>query len=601
MSAFNISTNSITVNNSTNILGYLKINSDSGTAGQVLTSNGDNTVPTWTTVSGVGGGGWVGTATSNLSMGIYSIIGSTLDSSNTTLTIGGTTATSVTIGKDLNTINILGNLQIGGSAGTTGQVLTSNNVSTVWSNPSWVGTATSNLSMGSNSIICSTIDASATTLTIGGVTAQGVTLGKALTATNILGNLNIAGTAGSIGQVLRSNGTTAVWDDNWTPTATSGLSMGAFAITGTSLDSATTLALGTGTATSINIGRTGIAVNMSVLNVSSITTPSIDTTGILSIGTTNATPINIGKTGVAVNMSVLNVSTITTPSIDTTGRLSIGTTNATPINIGKTGVAVNMSVLNVSTITTPSIDTTGILNIGTTNATPINIGRTGVAVNMSVLNVSSITTPSIDTTGILSIGTTSATPINIGRTGISVNMSVLNTSSITTPSIGSSGSTLLVAQPIQPSGLTYSGTTGTTTGAIGQRISLSLTAMDVSNNTLQVLTGLNISLTAGVWYVQCKLVYLNQNATNITFPRVIGNIGSGVATNTNDDIASYTDTDVLLKQTAATGQQKITTFGGIFATNATTFAAVSVQVNDATSPLPMRFAAGTTLTAVRLA
>ena len=760
MSAFNISTNSITVNNSTNILGYLKINSDSGTAGQVLTSNGNNTVPTWTSLSSVGFG-WVGSATSNLSMGIYSIIGSTLDSSNTTLTIGGTTATSVTIGKALNTTNILGNLQIGGSAGTTGQVLTSNNVSTVWSNPSWVGTATSNLSMGSNSIICNNIDASATTLTIGGVTAQGVTLGKALTATNILGNLNIAGTAGSSGQVLRSNGTTAVWDDNWTPTATSGLNMGAFAITGTSLDSTTTLALGTGTATSINIGRTGIAVNMSVLNVSSITTPSIDTTGILSIGTTNATPINIGKTGVAVNMSVLNVSTITTPSIDTTGilnigttnatpinigktgvavnmsvlnvstittpsidttgilsigttsatpinigktgvavnmsvlnvstittpsidttgRLSIGTTNATPINIGKTGVAVNMSVLNVSTITTPSIDTTGILSIGTTNATPINIGRTGisvnmsvlntssittpsidttgilnigttsatpinigrtgiavnmsvlnvstittpsidttgilsigttnatpinigktgVAVNMSVLNVSSITTPSIDTTGILSIGTTSATPINIGRSGVSVNMSVFNTSSITTPSIGSSGSTLLVTQPIQPSGLTYSGTTGTTTGAIGQRISLSLTAMDVTTNALQVLTGLNISLTAGVWYVQCKLVYLNQNASNITFSRVIGNIGSGTSTNLLDDIASYTDTDVLLKTTAATGQQKITTFGGIFATNSTTFAAISVQVNDATSPLPMRFAAGTTLTAVRLA
>jgi len=286
LSASNISVNSVTISNSTNILGNLQINSNSGSAGQVLTSNGTGTVPTWNSLSSVGFG-WVGTAASNLSMGSYSIIGSTLDSSGTNLTIGGNTATSLTLGKALNTTNILGNLQIGGSAGTTGQVLTSNNVSTVWSNPSWVGTATSNLSMGTNSIICNNIDASATTLTIGGVTAQGVTLGKALTDTNILGNLNIAGSAGSPGQVLRSNGTTAVWDDNWTPTATSGLNMTTFTINASTIDTGATSTL-----------RLGNSITTGTINIGSGMT-----TGTINIGsaTANVSTTNLSTTNLSAN------------------------------------------------------------------------------------------------------------------------------------------------------------------------------------------------------------------------------------------------------------------------------------------------------------
>jgi hypothetical protein len=506
--------------NTTNILGNIQINSSSGTAGQVLTSNGDNTVPTWNSLSSVGFG-WVGTASSNLSMGTYSIIGSSLDSSGTNLSIGGTTAESVTLGRATKVTNILGNFQINSSSGVSGQVLTSNGNNTeptwntitsgfigtatsdlnmssynitngqglvlqsntaraelyvqdgndvvqivptqlavkqglqqivllptgfvmnntggetttrynatgiltevtsygsipfdittiggmtlqntlssigqvftadssgnpIWQNPSFVGTATSNLSMGTNSIICSNIDASATALTIGGVTAQGLTIGKALTDTNILGNLKIAGNAGTLGQVLRSNATTAEWVDYGT--ATTNLAMGIYSITGTSLDSATTLTLGGTTATSVLIGRTNVSVNMSIVNTSVIYTPTITTaTAIpLNIGTTNATPINIGRTNVSVNMSIVNTSVIYTPTITTATAipLNIGTTNATPINIGRTGIAVNMSILNVSSIITPSIDTvaSGTLSIGATNATTLNIGKSGATVNIN--------------------------------------------------------------------------------------------------------------------------------------------------------------------------------------------------------------------------
>jgi hypothetical protein len=156
-----------------------------------------------------------------------------------------------------------------------------------------------------------------------------------------------------------------------------------------------------------NVTQT-LTIACPVASATEIRTPTIDSTTALYIGKTSATSINIGRTNVSVNTSIVNSSTMYTQSIDraTTGALSIGTTFATPINIGRTGIAVNMSTLNTSTISTPSIDTvaSGTLSIGTTNATPINIGRTGIAVNMSTLNVSTISTNSIVASSISSSG-----------------------------------------------------------------------------------------------------------------------------------------------------------------------------------------------------
>ena len=191
---------------------------------------------------------WSGTATSNLNMSAYSIIGSSLDASATSLTIGGTHASSLILGKTGNTTNILGILNIAGSPGTNGQVLTSNGTTSEWMDnlgggvSGWTGTATSSLNMSAYSIIGSSLDASATSLTIGGTHASSLILGKTGNTTNILGILNIAGSPGTNGQVLTSNGTTSEWMDNlgggvsgWTGTATSNLNMSGYSITGSNI------------------------------------------------------------------------------------------------------------------------------------------------------------------------------------------------------------------------------------------------------------------------------------------------------------------------------------------------------------------------------
>ena len=390
--------------NTTNILGNLKINSDSGSAGQVLTSNGNNTVPTWTTVSGVGGGGWVGTALSNLSMGIYSIIGSILDSSGTNLSIGDTTAASVTIGKASNVTNILGNLQIAGSAGEAGKVLTSNATTAVWSDTSWVGTATSNLSMGANSIICSNIDASATALTIGGVTAQGLTIGKALTDTNILGNLKIAGDAGTLGQVLRSNATTAEWVDYGT--ATANLAMGTYSITGTSLDSATTLALGTTTATTTTLGRTAVGT---ITNINGSTVNISGTTINLGINTSSTSNINVGTLQFLGDVLGSTINVIDGSTVNVSGVMRIADKlTAGAIRIGSSLTSGDIIIGNHNSTNSAELRTGATLQLGN-RATVINMGASAnISSGIFIGNASS----SISLAG-KTIGITGSTSITL--------------------------------------------------------------------------------------------------------------------------------------------------------------------------------------------
>ena len=114
----------------TNLLGNVKVNSSSGSSGQVLTSTGASTAPTWQTPSA---SSWVGTATSRLDMGIYDISGAVLDNSGGLVTIGANT-TGLTLGKTAVTTDIKGNLQINSASGTSGQVLTSTGSSSA---PTW--------------------------------------------------------------------------------------------------------------------------------------------------------------------------------------------------------------------------------------------------------------------------------------------------------------------------------------------------------------------------------------------------------------------------------------------------------------------------------
>jgi len=148
-----------------------------------------------------------------------------------TIVIGNTSATGITIGRSGQVTDICGNLRIAGLAGTNGQVLTSNGTTASWTSivSGWVGTAATDLDMTNKSIInASSVDTNNLSLKLGNTSASGVIIGRSGQVTNIQGNLQVAGTAGTNGQVLTSNGTTASWttiSSGWVGTATSNLSM----------------------------------------------------------------------------------------------------------------------------------------------------------------------------------------------------------------------------------------------------------------------------------------------------------------------------------------------------------------------------------------
>ena len=193
-----------------------------GSANQVLSKDASN-ILTWATPTD----GWTGTATSQLNMGIYDISGAVLDNSGGTLTVGAN-VTALTLGKTATTTNIQGNLQINASSGTSGQFLTSagSGAPPTWTTGggggSWVGTATSDLTMGVYNISSAVLDNSGNTLTLGGNTTT-TTIGKATTGiTNLQGVVKINNSAGSSGQVLTSTGasTAPTWQTASAPNTT---------------------------------------------------------------------------------------------------------------------------------------------------------------------------------------------------------------------------------------------------------------------------------------------------------------------------------------------------------------------------------------------
>jgi len=224
-----------------------------------------------------------------------------IDSNATALTIGGTTSSSLVLGKASNTTNIQGNLQIAGLSGSNGQVLKSNGTTTVWGD-NWTGTATSNLNMSSFSI-----DASANNLSIGTLTSTGLTLGKSGNTTNIQGNLQIAGAAGTSGQYLTSAGSGSVptWTTStggWVGTATSNLNMSSYNIT-----SSSALSIGNTSVATRLIGNVDISNNLTYAN------GTLQTYGGTSVGTT-AVSINIGTAYPNPNTDFTLILTGTTAS-----------------------------------------------------------------------------------------------------------------------------------------------------------------------------------------------------------------------------------------------------------------------------------------------
>lgn len=295
-------------------------------------------------------------------------------------------------------------------------------------------------------------------------------------------------------------------------------------------------------------------------------------------GGTSLLTTNNNWTG--INYFSLGVQTgaIDTPTI---GGLTLGTVEATSINIGRAGVNTTVAgTLISSTIQNNLLQSTGTsptinhfaANTGGTYNLFTGTGRTG--------------TTNIQTAG------TAANIVNIGSATSSVN--ITGAVSLITSVKGTGTSNLVVAAPIQPSTFSYVGGasgTGTTANAIGQRIYLGLTALSLTTNAASTMPGAtDFQITAGVWYIQLQLVYNNPSTSTVTtYQRVVANIGSGAVLNTNSDVAIYTDTNVVLGISAVLGNQRVTTFGGIFPTAASTYISVSVRANTPTVPLPLSF------------
>jgi hypothetical protein len=186
-----------------------------GTLGQItnivgtLQNNGAE-LPAYISSSGVASG--------SIDMNSNTITECNSLDSVSSLTLGGTTALGVNVGRSAQTTDLLGNIQFNSSSGTSGQVLTSTGATTA---PTWQasasssyisasGVASGSIDMNSNSITeCNSLD-SASALALGGTTALGTTLGRSTQTTNLLGNLQVNSQAGTSGQYLKSNGSGSV-------------------------------------------------------------------------------------------------------------------------------------------------------------------------------------------------------------------------------------------------------------------------------------------------------------------------------------------------------------------------------------------------------
>jgi len=269
-----------------------------GTVGQItnivgtLQNNGAE-LPAYISSSGVASG--------SIDMNSNSITECNSLDSVSSLTLGGTTALGVNVGRATQTTNLLGNVQFNSSSGTSGHVLTSTGASTA---PTFQalptpyissgGVVSGTLDMNNNFLLkVNGIDASGIPVAIGqGGTSLGVSIGRATQTTNLNGNVTFNTQAGTSGQVLTSNGTGTVptWQTLSTPYISSGgvssgaINMNTNAITSCpSLDSASALALGNTTATGVSVGRltqtTDLVGNVRINGSSGLTGQALISTG----------------------------------------------------------------------------------------------------------------------------------------------------------------------------------------------------------------------------------------------------------------------------------------------------------------------------------
>jgi len=332
-----------------------------------------------------------------------------------------------------------------------------------------------------------------------------------------------------------------------------------------------------GDATSVNISKPGQLTSVlgdatidGTLTTTSlqtatggINTPTVDTTGLLAIGTATATSIDIGKTGQLTRLlgdaSVvgdLTIGVIKTNALDSTGALSIATgTSATTVNISKPGQTTSIGGefgvngvttatggirsnayqgLNIGDPITVGNTTTGSISIGGAQVTaplfignnpsrtgPINIGSLSNSVRVSNINVTANAINAGGSTPLLLGGGASTNGVTVGRSGatnsIQGNTTVSNTLGVNGLATFSGGATVPTTLGVtglssltggiltgQPIGTTYTGGTFNPL-QLGYSIAIYLTTdFSLSNNV--VTTPFNPGLPIGVWVCNYSLL-----------------------------------------------------------------------------------------------
>lgn len=394
-------------------------------------------------------------ATGVLSLGTHlPTNGVNIGYTNSMTSIGG----PMTVTQTLNapTIDVLSSgMTIGGTVATTVSIGNAN-----------VGTNAVNIA--APRLNASVIDVSAGALSIGTTTSNAITIGKLLATTTVNGTLSVSGaysfpvTLSASGQVLQSNGSNLVFgklnissmnpfssaDFQSVLSTSTGSGLVVFdnsptlitpnigAATATSIDSATTLAIGGTSATTVSIGKSA----SSIINVLSprMNVLAIDRSspGTLTIGATSGTIVTIGNSGttvVNINPPRLNANAWDRA---TSGSMSIGATSSTTVSIGRNllGNAVNIVAPRLNTAAI-DIVSSGTLKVGTQTANGIEIGTLvgslGAGITIGGVNVrttingtftrigTSLITPNIDAppTTTLAIGALTANAITINQLG----------------------------------------------------------------------------------------------------------------------------------------------------------------------------------------
>jgi len=201
------------------------------------------------------------------------------------------------------------------------------------------------LTGGVDSAVAGTLDLGTTNSTL--TTIGSTTNPTAINALNL--RININGNTGSAGQLLTAVGTpsagVAFQNPKFVPTADQALNMVTYGITGSSMDSATTLSLGTTNATTTTLGRSGntaTAINGTAVNIANAT-GATSTINILNGGATTAGSVNIASVGA-------NSTNITIGSSTGTGVVNILGGAGNSVNIANGAGARTITIGNTTNV-----------------------------------------------------------------------------------------------------------------------------------------------------------------------------------------------------------------------------------------------------------